>query len=73
MLRVSPSSPDLAAAYGNMWVVVADAWTDAMFTIDPRCDSIIAGSTARETSHDALRSRAKKSSHSASVNSTGSP
>src|SRR2546428_709091 len=43
-LRVRPTRPALAAAYGNIPAMVSVAWMEAMFTMEPRPARFIAGS-----------------------------
>src|SRR5512145_396191 len=62
-----PTTPDLAAAYGNFPAVVTNAWIEAIVTIDPRRWPRILGSTYFADSQTDLRSMPRKCSHSASV------
>ena len=71
-LRVIPTRPAFAAAYGNMPAVVRLAWIEAMLTIEPRRVAIIAGSTWRAISQAPFRSTSKTLSHSSTVISMGS-
>ncbi len=63
-LRLRPTTPDFAAAYGNFPWDVTKAWIEAMFTIDPRRRARICGSAYLALSQTDFRSIAKKSSHS---------
>ena len=71
-LRVRPTSPDLAAAYGNMPAIVSVAWIEAMLTIDPGRARFMPGSTCFAQSQAPLRSTANTESHCASVISAAS-
>jgi hypothetical protein len=71
-LRVSPSSPAFAAAYGKYPRCVCSAWIEDTLTMEPWRAARIPPTTERKHRNAALRSSAKNASHSADVIAPGS-